>query len=77
MLDLMATSVFAKCCTIPCHSPGNGLNLALLENQRKHIQATLLNPDMCNLDFRLNQTDRKVTVPSYTRNSYMHNPDFA
>ena len=27
-----------------------------------HIQATLLNPDMCNPDFRLNQAD--IEVPS-------------
>ena len=39
------------------------------------IQATMLNPDMCNPDFRLNQTDWKVAVPSYTYNSYTHNPD--
>ena len=43
----------------------------------KVIQATLLNPDMCNPDFRLNRTDRKVPVPSYTYNSYTHNPNFA
>ena len=41
------------------------------------VQATLLNPDMCNPDFRLNWTDWKVPVPSYTYNSYMHNSDFA
>ena len=41
------------------------------------IQATLLNPDMCNPDFRLNRTDGKVPVLFYTYNSYMHNPDFA
>ena len=43
------------------------------------IQATLLNPDMCNPYFRINRTDWNVQVPSYTRNSYMymHNPDFA
>ena len=41
--------------------------------------ATQLNPDMCNPDFRLNlnRTDWKVLVPSYTYNSYTHNPDFA
>ena len=42
-----------------------------------HIQATLLNPDMCNPDFHLNRTDWKAPVPSYTYNSYTHNPDFA
>ena len=36
-----------------------------------------VNPDMCNLDFRLNWTDWKDLVPSYTYNSYMQNPDFA
>ena len=41
------------------------------------IQATLLNPDMSNPDFRLNRTDWNVPVPSYTYNSYAHNPDFA
>ena len=41
------------------------------------IQATLLNPDMCYPDFRLNRTDLKVPVPSYTYNSYTHNSDFA
>ena len=39
------------------------------------IQATLLNPDMCNPDFRLNRTDWKVLIPSHTYNSYTHNPD--
>ena len=29
------------------------------------IQATLLIPDMCNPDLRLNRTDSKVPVPSY------------
>ena len=29
---------------------------------------------MYNPDFRLNRTDWKVRVPSYTYNSYMHNP---
>ena len=37
----------------------------------------LFNPDMCNPDFRLNRTDWKVPVPSYTYNSHTHNPDFA
>ena len=41
------------------------------------IQATLLNPDMSNLDFRLNRTKWKVPVPSYAYISYTHNPDFA
>ena len=41
------------------------------------IQATLLNPDICNPNFRLNRTYWKVPVPSYTKNSYKHNPDFA
>ena len=41
------------------------------------IQATLLNPDMSNPDFRLKRTDWKVPVPSYAYNSYTHNPDFA
>ena len=41
------------------------------------IQATLHNPDMRNPDFRLNRTDWKVPVPSYTYNSYTHNPDLA
>ena len=41
------------------------------------IQATLLNPDMCNPDFRLNRTDWKVPAPFYTYNSYTHNSDFA
>ena len=41
------------------------------------IKATLLNPDMCNPDFRLSRIDRKVPVLSYTYYSYMHNPDFA
>ena len=40
------------------------------------IQATLLNPDMCNPDFRLNRSDWKVPVPFYTYNSYTHNLDF-
>ena len=39
-----------------------------------YIQATLLNLDMCNLDFRLNRTDWKVPVPTYIYNSYTHNP---
>ena len=43
----------------------------------KSIQATLLNPDMCNPDFRLNRTVWKVTFPSYTYKYYTHNPDFA
>ena len=30
------------------------------------IQATPLNPDLCNPDFRLNRADWKVPVPSYT-----------
>ena len=34
--------------------------------------SNLLNPDLCNPDFRLNRTDWKVVIPSYT-----HNPDFA
>ena len=42
-----------------------------------HIQATLLNPDMCNPDFRPERTDWKVPVHSYTYISYTHNPDFA
>ena len=42
----------------------------------KHVHATLLNPDMCNPDFRLNRTDWKVPGSSYTYNSYTHNPDF-
>ena len=46
-------------------------------NEHVFIQATLLNPDMCNPDFRLKRTDWKVPVPSHTYNSYMHNPDFA
>ena len=29
-------------------------------NQRMNIQATLLNPDMCNPDFHINRTDWKV-----------------
>ena len=37
----------------------------------------LLNPDLCNPDFRLNRTDWKVMIPSYTFYSYTHNPDFA
>ena len=41
------------------------------------VQATLLNPDMCNPDFRLNRTDWKFPVPSYTYDSYTNNPDFA
>ena len=41
------------------------------------VQATLLNPDMCNPDFRLNRADGKVPVPSFTYPSYTHNPDFA
>ena len=41
------------------------------------IQATLLNPDMCNPDFCLNRTDWKVPVTSYTYHFYTHNPDFA
>ena len=41
------------------------------------IPATLLNPDMSNPNFRLNRTDWKVPVTSYTYNSYMHNLDFA
>ena len=41
------------------------------------VQGTLLNPYMCNPDFRLNRTDWKVPVPSYTYNFYTHNPDFA
>ena len=41
------------------------------------VHATLVNPDMCNPDFRLNRTDWKVPVPSYTYISYTHNPDFA
>ena len=43
----------------------------------KSIQTTLLNPDMCNPDFRLNRTVWKVTFPSYTYKYYTHNPDFA
>ena len=39
------------------------------------IQAILLNSDMCNPDFRLNRTNLEVPVPSYTYNSYTHNPD--
>ena len=46
-------------------------------DEDKDKQATLLNPDMCTPDFRLNRTDWKVPVPSYSYNSYMHNPDFA
>ena len=45
--------------------------------QSMKIRATLLNPDMCNPDFRLNRTVWKAPVPSYTYNSYAHNPDFA
>ena len=41
------------------------------------VQATLLNPDMCNPDFRLNRTNWKIPVTSYTYNSYTHNSDFA
>ena len=41
------------------------------------LQATLLNLDICNPDFRLNGTDLKVPVPTFTYNFYMHNPDFA
>ena len=41
------------------------------------LQATLLNPDMGNPDFRLNRTDWKVPAPSYSYNSYTHNTDFA
>ena len=45
----------------------------------RQIQATLLNPDMCNPDLCLNRTDWKVPVPSYTYmyDSYTHTPDFA
>ena len=50
---------------------------AQLHDLNMHIQATLLNPDMCNQDFRLNRTDWKVPVPSYTYDSFMHNSDFA
>ena len=39
--------------------------------------ATLLYPDMCNQDFCRNRTNWKVTGPSYTYDSYTHNPDFA
>ena len=41
------------------------------------VQATLFNPDVCNPDFRQNQTDWKVPLLSYTYSSYTHNPDFA
>ena len=41
------------------------------------LQATLLNPNMCNPDFRQNRTDWNVPVPSYTYKSYMHNSYFA
>ena len=46
----------------------------LIDNTK---QATLLNPDMCNPDFRLNRTDKKVPVLSYTYNSYTHNSELA
>ena len=36
-----------------------------------------VNPDMCNKNFCLNRTDWKLLVPSYTYNSYTHNPEFA
>ena len=39
-----------------------------------YVQATLLNPDMCNPNFRLKR-DRSEG-PSYTYNFYTHNPDF-
>ena len=42
-----------------------------------YIQTALLNPDMCNLDFRLNRTDWNVPVPPFTYNLYVHNRDFA
>ena len=54
--------------------PGENLRLTIKHLQ---VQATLLNPDMCNPDFRLNRTDGKVPVPSYTYNTYAHNPEFA
>ena len=43
----------------------------------KTVQATLLNPDMCNPDFCLNRTDWKVPVPSFIYNCYTRNTDFA
>ena len=54
--------------------PGENLRLT---TKHFHVQATLLNPKMCNPDFRLSRTDWKVPVPSYTYNSYAHNPEFA
>ena len=49
----------------------------VIDSLLKQIQATLLGPDMCNPDVRLNRTDWKVPVPSYKYNSFIHNPDFA
>ena len=49
--------------------------IIILQNINWEIQATLLNLDMCNPDFRLNRTDWKVPVPSYANNFYAHNPD--
>ena len=65
-------SLETKSKTDECDTP---LSLPLLN------KATPLNPDLCDPDFRLNRTDCKVPVPSYTytgtSNSYTHNPDFA
>ena len=50
--------------------------------EQRVIQATLLNRDMCNPDFRLNRTDWKVPyihihIIYYAYNSYKYNLDFA
>ena len=50
------------------------LNIAAIQSP---IQANLLNPDVCNPDFRRYRTDWKGPVPSYTYNFCTHNPDFA